>query len=266
MASNQEIVFLSHGGGPMPLMDDPYHSDMIAYWQALVPKLKRPDAILLISAHWEEKEVRVTGGASSTLYYDYYGFPPETYQIQYPCPGEPELARRTVEILQKHGIPAGIEMERGLDHGVFVPLKKMYPNADIPVVEMSLLASLDAEAHLAVGQALRDLDYENLLIIGSGFSFHNMQFLRAPDKSKAESLNLAFQQWLLETCGSKTISQAERTTRLVEWEQAPSARLCAPREEHLLPLHVCCGAAGRAADRSDIVKIMDLSCCFFTWH
>jgi len=266
MTSKRNILFLSHGGGPVPLLNEPLHKDLVDYWERAAHNMERPDAILVVSAHWETDTVRVTAGADSTLLYDYYGFPPETYDLHYPCPGEPELAKKIVTVLREHGVDADLEFDRGLDHGVFVPLLKMYPEADIPVVEMSLLNSLSATAHLDIGQILQKLDYDNLLIIGSGFSFHNMQLIRAPDKSSIEHKNKAFQEWLVETCSDATLTEHDRMARLSNWEQAPHARYCAPREEHLLPLHVCVGAAGKAADQSDIVKAIELSCCCFLWQ
>jgi aromatic ring-opening dioxygenase catalytic subunit (LigB family) len=260
-----QITFISHGGGPMPLLNDPGHQNIIDHWQSMTKKFDQPRAILLISAHWESDIIRVNGLANPDLLYDYYGFPPETYEIKYPCPGEPELAQHIVETLNGNGMPAELELNRGLDHGVFVPLKKMYPNADIPVVEISLLHSLDPASHLAMGKVLQKIIYPNLLIIGSGFSLHNMQWLRSPDLTANEAKNFAFQQWLSETCSRRDLDESERNQKLIDWATAPNARLCMPREEHLLPLHVCVGAAGRPSDQSDIVDIHGLSCSNFSW-
>lgn len=183
MSKTRNILFISHGGGPMPLLGDPGHREMVERLQEITGKLPRPSAILLISAHWEATVPTITSGAHPELIYDYYGFPPASYEIQYPSPGEPVLAEKVKQALEMAGLPAKLNDQRGYDHGMFVPLKIMYPEADIPVVQLSLVHTLDAATHLAVGQALQALDYDKLLVIGSGFSFHNMRAFFAPDLS-----------------------------------------------------------------------------------
>jgi len=212
----------------------------------LPSQLKKPELILVISAHWEESAATLMGAQNPTMFYDYYGFPDQAYQITYPAPGSPEYAKRISGLLEKHHIPTRIDPQRGFDHGLFIPLKLMYPQADIPCLQLSLLHSLNPAAHIALGKALRDLNTENILVIGSGFSFHNLrafswQAIGAPDPA-----NEAFQNWLIEVC-TGALTQSEREQRLVEWEKAPSARYCHPREEHLLPVHVCLGMADKAA-------------------
>ncbi len=170
----------------------------------------------------------------------------EAYDITYPAPGHPALAERIAGLLEKNGIPARIDTQRGFDHGLFIPLKLMDPRADIPAIQLSLLHGLDPAAHIAMGRALRELMSENILIIGSGFSFHNQNAFFGQGAGAPDPANDAFQDWLVETCAGP-LSQSEREQRLIEWEQAPSARYCHPREEHLLPLHVCLGMAGRPA-------------------
>ena len=242
-----QVVYFPHGGGPLPILGDPGHQVMVDFMKHLPSQLKKPDAILVISAHWEESDATLLGAKYPTMYYDYYGFPDEAYEINYPAPGHPILADRIAGLLKKNDIPTRIDPDRGFDHGVFIPLKLMYPEADIPTLQLSLLRGLNPAAHISLGKALRELMDENLLIIGSGFSFHNQnaffgQALGAPD-----SANDAFQDWLIETC-TGPMSQFEREQRLTEWEKAPSARYCHPREEHLLPLHVCLGMAGKPAE------------------
>ena len=148
-------------------------------------------------------------------------------------------------MLKAVGIPARLDAQRGYDHGLFIPLKLMYPQADIPSLQLSLLRGLDPRAHIALGQALRALLDENILVIGSGFSFHNLGAFSWQGSSAPDPANEAFQDWLIETC-TASMSESEREERLVEWERGPSARYCHPREEHLLPLHVCAGMAGKA--------------------
>jgi len=149
-------------------------------------------------------------------------------------------------LLESRAIPARIDSQRGFDHGLFVPLRMMYPRADIPSLQLSLLRGLDPAAHVALGTALGELMHENILVIGSGFSFHNMGAFSLHGNNPSDPANDAFQDWLTETC-TGPMSRAEREQRLVAWEEAPGARYCHPREEHLLPLHVCVGMAGTPA-------------------
>jgi len=241
-----QIVYFSHGGGPLPILGDPGHKAMVDFMVKLPAQLKRPDVILVISAHWEESVATLLGAENPAMFYDYYGFPDEAYKINYPAPGSPELANRLAGLLSENNIPARIDVQRGFDHGLFIPLKLMYPQADIPCLQLSLLRGLNAEAHIALGKALRGLNGMNLLVIGSGFSFHNMRAFSWQGIGAPDMANDAFQNWLIDTC-SGALSQSEREQRLIEWEKAPSARYCHPREEHLLPLHVCLAMAGRTA-------------------
>jgi len=236
-----QIVYFSHGGGPLPILGDPGHKAMVDFMRGLPAKLRKPDAILVISAHWEESVPTLLGADRPKLFYDYYGFPDEAYQITYPAPGSPELAKKIVALLGKKGISSRIDTERGFDHGLFIPLKLMYPEADIPSMQISLVRGLDPAAHIALGEALRDLIDDDILVIGSGFSFHNMrEFRMGGDSKKPDSQNDAFQEWLIETCAD---SHTQSEQRLIDWGKAPFARYCHPREEHLLPLHVCVGMA-----------------------
>jgi 4,5-DOPA dioxygenase extradiol len=248
-----QVVYFSHGGGPLPILGDPSHRAMVEFMSRLPAQLARPEAIVVVSAHWEERAATLLGAPHPPMFYDYYGFPQQAYDITYPAPGHPALAERIAGLLKKSDIPARIDTQRGFDHGLFIPLKLMYPQADIPAIQLSLVRRLDPAAHIALGQALRPLLSENILLIGSGFSFHNLSAffgrnLAAPavESGTPDPANDAFQDWLVETCVG-SLPQSEREQRLIEWEQAPSARYCHPREEHLLPLHVCLGMAGRGA-------------------
>lgn len=241
-----QIVYFSHGGGPLPILGDASHKAMVDFMLRLPSRLREPDAILVVSAHWEESVATLLGAQTPDLFYDYYGFPDEAYEITYPAPGSPNLAKRIAELLNRNKMPARVDPKRGFDHGLFIPLKLMYPQADIPSLQLSLLRGLNPAAHLALGKALRELMHENILVVGSGFSFHNLsafswQIINAPDPA-----NDAFQNWLIDVC-TGPITQSEREQNLIEWEKAPSARYCHPREEHLLPLHVCLGMAGKRA-------------------
>jgi 4,5-DOPA dioxygenase extradiol len=245
---NAQIVYFSHGGGPLPILGDKSHKAMVDFMVNLPVKLGKPDAIIVISAHWEESAATLLGAQYPPMFYDYYGFPDEAYDITYPAPGSPELAEKIAGLLNKNNIPARIDPKRGFDHGLFIPLKLMYPFADIPSIQLSLLHGLDPAAHLTLGKALRGLMHENILVVGSGFSFHNMRAFSWAGIEEPDPANDAFQNWLIEVC-TGPITQAEREQSLINWHKAPSARYCHPREEHLLPLHVCAGMAGRPASK-----------------
>ncbi len=244
--SKAQIVYFSHGGGPLPILGDEGHKAMVAFMQQLPGQLHRPDLILVISAHWEENAATLLGAANPVMFYDYYGFPAQAYEIQYPAPGSPKDAKRIAEMLVKNHVPSRIDPQRGFDHGHFIPLKLMYPEADIPCLQLSLVSGLNAATHLALGKALRELMNENILVIGSGFSFHNMRAFSWQASTDPDPGNNAFQDWLIETCAGD-LTQAEREQRLLDWSKAPAARYCHPREEHLLPLHVCQGLAEKPA-------------------
>ncbi|MDQ2077210.1 class III extradiol ring-cleavage dioxygenase [Marinimicrobium sp. ABcell2] len=266
MTTKPDILYISHGGGPLPLLGDPDHQELVAHLTAIAGRLRRPSAIVVISAHWEASVPTVTSGEQPSLIYDYNGFPPESYEIQYPCPGSPVLADRVYHALTQAGLEAAQDPKRGFDHGLFVPLKLMYPEADIPCVQLSLVKSLDPDAHLAMGKALQALDWDNLLVIGSGFSFHNMSAFFAPVTPETEARNHAFETWLTHTCTAPELSEPERAERLRQWASAPEARYCHPREEHLLPLHVCYGLAERPADWHESVRVLGKKAGMFYWQ
>jgi len=244
------VLYLSHGGGPLPLLGDKGHQNMVNFIREVAPQLVKPSAILVISAHWEESKPTITSGKSPSLIYDYYGFPKASYEIEYPAPGAPELANKIFNLLGKAGIEAKLDDQRGFDHGLFVPLKMLYPEANIPCVQLSLVNSLQPEEHIQMGKALADLRKDNVLVIGSGFSFHNLKEFFMPSTKEAKAMNESFEQWLIETCSSSHFTEQEREQRLRNWHAAPAASYCHPRAEHLLPLHVCYGVAGSAAKKS----------------
>lgn len=237
------VVYLPHGGGPLPLLGDPGHAALAAFLKAIPGRWDKPSAILVVSAHWEEDRPSVTSGRQPELIYDYYGFPQASYAIRYPAPGAPSVAEAVHDLLDEAGFSPRVDKRRGFDHGLFVPLKLMYPAAGIPCLQLSLLANLDPAEHIALGKALAPLRSQNVLVVGSGMSFHNMRMLLSPGADSGDR-DAAFADWLIETCASEAVAAAQREQRLVEWERAPGARFCHPREEHLLPLHVCYGAAG----------------------
>jgi aromatic ring-opening dioxygenase catalytic subunit (LigB family) len=246
------VLFIPHGGGPLPLMGDKSHEYLIAFLKEIAKELGQPSAIVLISAHWEEKLPTITGGSHPAIIYDYNNFPPETYEIQYPASGDPSLARRVQELIKTSGVDARVDDERGFDHGLFVPLKLMYPEAEIPCIQLSLFSDLNPENHIALGKSLAALREENILIIGSGLSFHNMGEFFSTDTTNNYK-NVEFDNWLVETCSRESMSPADREERLIGWENAPHARYCHPREEHFLPLHVCYGVASRDTPKAEVV-------------
>jgi aromatic ring-opening dioxygenase catalytic subunit (LigB family) len=177
--ATQPTLFIPHGAGPCFFMDwKPSHTwdQMAAYLSGTADTLpERPSAIVLVSGHWRTDDFSVTSGSHPDLIYDYSGFPASTYALQYPAVGSPALAERIVALLSTAGLNAARNAERGFDHGMFIPLKLMFPDADIPVVQLSLRRDLDPAAHITAGKALSTLRGEGVLIVGSGMSFHNMR-------------------------------------------------------------------------------------------
>jgi aromatic ring-opening dioxygenase catalytic subunit (LigB family) len=234
-------LFIPHGAGPCFFMEwtrGPADTwDKTAAWlKGLVADLpERPKAILVVSGHWEEPVFTVAASPKPPMLFDYYGFPEETYRLRFDAPGSPVLAKRVRELLGASGFPTAEDAERGFDHGVFVPLKLMTPDANIPVVQLSLRADLDPEAHLAAGRALAALREEGVLIVGSGMSWHNMRGFSPAFTAKSE----VFDAWL-----EQAIADPDRRDEAIRhWDQGPYAREAHPREEHLAPLFVAAGAA-----------------------
>jgi aromatic ring-opening dioxygenase catalytic subunit (LigB family) len=244
-------IYLPHGGGPCFFMEwtmGPRDTwDRMAAWlrgmNASLPV--PPKALLVVSAHWEARTPTVTTSAAPPLLYDYSGFPAETYKLTWPAPGHPALAARVRELLAGAGIESAEDSRRGYDHGVFVPLKLTYPDAQIPTVQLSLKAGLDPSVHLAMGRALAPLRDEGVLIIGSGMSYHNMRGFGDP---RSHGNSVRFDDWMK---GAVEAAPAERDAALRAWERAPVAREVHPREEHLIPLMVAAGAA--ESDRGAVV-------------
>jgi aromatic ring-opening dioxygenase catalytic subunit (LigB family) len=267
MTNLSAVLYIPHGGGPLPLLGEPGHASLVEFLQRCGASLPRPKAVLVISAHWEEPVPTVLSAAQPELYYDYYGFPPESYRIRYPAPGSPAVADRVIRLLRERGLSAESNAGRGFDHGLFVPLKLLYPDADIPCLQLSLRDSLDPEEHIAIGKALAPLREEGVMFLGSGSSFHNMNAFRHPDQAQSRAMCEAFDGWLGETCCGAPLDQAE--TRLRDWRAAPHALYAHPREEHLLPLHVCFGAAaagGRHAERVFHGDVMGYTLSAFLWR
>jgi len=248
------VFFIPHGGGPWHVMDDAF-GDPLGYGklkeflvnlgQKYSPVIK---AILVISAHWEETVPTVHFGANPSMFYDYYGFPDFTYLLQWPAPGNPELASKVEKLLAHAGLTTARETQRGYDHGTFVPLMIAFPEAQVPVVQLSLVKGLDPSVHIAMGKTLEPLRSEGVLILGSGMSYHNMQgFISG--SSMAAIVSRQFDDWLTnEVVGN---NPDKRNNSLINWEEALGARDCHPRSEHLVPLFVIAGAAGNDSGQRD---------------
>lgn len=237
--ANQPSLYIPHGGGPCFFMDDPAGNwrGMAAFLRALPATLPAPPkAILMVSGHWETAGFALTAAAKPPLIYDYYGFPPHTYALRYDVPGLPALAAEAAQLLRGAGYTAALDAERGIDHGVFVPLKVAYPDADVPVVELSLDRNLDVAMHVGAGRALAPLRARGMLILGAGMSFHNLRALGDP---RATAPSEAFDRWLTDAVA---LPGERRAEQLAGWAAAPAARIAHPREEHLLPL-VAAGAS-----------------------
>lgn len=261
----QPTYFIPHGGGPCFFMDDPrgIWTSMEAFLRDLPTGLaEKPRAILLVSAHWETEGFAFTGADAPSLIYDYYNFPPHTYQLRFDVPGAPSLASRAAGLLTATGISAAVDPARGLDHGAFVPLKVAFPDADVPVVEMSVERGLDPALHLAAGRALAPLRDAGVLILGSGMSFHNM---RAYGDPRSTAGSRTFDTWL---CESIALPGEARADRLMHWAEAPQARFAHPpaKEEHLLPLMVAAGAAEGAGERVFTDEVLETAISGFKFQ
>lgn len=237
----QPTYFINHGGGPCFFLKS---GPMRSTWKELEEYLgtfassleERPLALVVISGHWEESVPTVNVSPAPPLLFDYQGFPGYTYQLTWPAPGAPEIAARVRALLDGAGLSSAANDHRGYDHGVFVPLKVAFPDANIPVVQLSLQQGLDPATHLKMGRALKPLREQGVLIIGSGQTYHNMHgFGGAGPDLRAE----AFDTWLRQSI----TATATRDQSLIDWESAPGARDAQPREDHFLPLMVAAGAA-----------------------
>jgi aromatic ring-opening dioxygenase catalytic subunit (LigB family) len=249
--STMPVYFVSHGGGPWPYIESmrKQFAKTARELEALPGRLpEKPRAVLVITGHWEAAKFTVSTAVHPPMVYDYGGFPEHTYHIQYPAPGSPALAARVEKLLSEAGLPVEQDPHRGFDHGTFVPLALMYPNADVPVVMLSMKSTYDPEEHIRVGQALSPLRNEGVLIIGSGMTYHNMSGF---GRNGAADVAETFQSFLV-----STITQPDwrvRNERLMQWENAPGARLAHPREDHLIPLMVVAGAAAEDVGRETFV-------------
>jgi aromatic ring-opening dioxygenase catalytic subunit (LigB family) len=260
--TRQPTLFIPHGAGPCFFMEwgrgpaDTWDA-MAAWLRGLVATLpEKPKAILAISGHWEAAQFTVGSARAPGLIFDYYGFPEHTYRLSFEASGSPALAAKVQDLLARAGFAAAVDPERGYDHGVFVPLKLVTPDADIPVVQLSLRSDLDPAAHYAAGQALAGLRCEGVLIVGSGMSWHNMRGFSPAFTERSR----VFDRWL----EGAMSEPAGRETAIRNWSDAPFAREAHPREEHLAPLFVAAGAADGEPGRVDFRdEVMDVAVSAF---
>lgn len=244
VAGKMPAVFINHGGGPLPLLGaNPTIANFCRSYPATLAE--PPKAILVVTAHWQQSVPTVSTSETHTLLFDYGGFPAETYAYQYHARGAPAVVSRVRSLLSAAGLEHASDSERGLDHGVFVPMMLMYPEADVPIVQLSVYADQDARKHLALGAALAPLRDEGVLIVGSGLSFHNMRLMGSP---RVSHVSAEFSQWLARTVSDPALSNAQRLEALAAWESAPSAREAHPHRaaEHLMPAFVVAGAGLRS--------------------
>jgi aromatic ring-opening dioxygenase catalytic subunit (LigB family) len=237
--------FLSHGGGPWPWLEGDVRRAYVALEASLAGLLATlpalPKAILMVTAHWETRDFALSSSPTPAMLYDYGGFPEHTYHIHYKAPGQPDLAARATGLLQAAGLASHMDAERGFDHGTFSLMQVVRPQADIPVVQLSVQLDMNPQAHIAAGKALAPLRDEGVLIIGSGLSYHNLRLWGAG----AAQPSAAFDAWLQAALVAHSSTEREKLLHI--WAQAPAARIAHPREDHLLPLMVAVGAANEEA-------------------
>ncbi|HSR64193.1 MAG TPA: class III extradiol ring-cleavage dioxygenase [Xanthomonadaceae bacterium] len=237
-------LFLSHGSPMLAIEDSPAGR----FLDGLGERLGQPRAIVIASAHFTTRQPALGADPRPPTVHDFNGFPPQLYQLQYPAPGDPELAGRVAGLLREAGLPAAPLVEHGLDHGIWVPLRRMYPQADIPVVPVAVVPQADARMHLALGRALAPLREQGVLVIGSGGFVHNLGDLAWHDRSAAmPGWATEFADWMRARLAGGDIDA------LLDWtSRAPHPQRAHPTPEHLLPLFVALGAAG-PTPRSEVL-------------
>lgn len=248
------VIALSHGGGPMPLLNDPNHATITSSLKNRVPKIlslssKPPKAIVLITAHWTTPQPTISNSSTHSLLFDYYGFPPETYELTYPAEGSPSIASEIDAAFKSEGLLPTLDPVRQWDHGVFIPMLLVNPDASVPIVQLSVLQNEDAETHLRMGRALRKLREENIAIVGSGFaslhSFPVMGKLRNSDKAEREAYKKEFGNPWNDALTDAVKKASTDWKDLQAWRKLPYADNFHPPKggEHFMPLLVCAGAA-----------------------
>ncbi|USP80191.1 uncharacterized protein yc1106_07465 [Curvularia clavata] len=266
------VISVSHGGGPMPLLGDPSHAAIVDSLKTRVPKILKlgtpeaPKAIVLVTAHWSTDKVTISSGSKHELLYDYYGFPPEAYQIKHNAPGSPKVADQVAKALSEAGIEYEKDPERPWDHGVFVPMKLIDPSASTPIVQLSVLASESPKDSYAIGRALSTLRSQNIAIIGSGFAtFHNLRYFGQLGNPSIKAMTKEWSEKV--TDAAMTDDDAKREEKFQHFREWPHTYTMHPRHgaEHFLPLIVCAGAAGRTTGKSYADALMGVDMWSYYW-
>ncbi|CZT50724.1 uncharacterized protein RSE6_11764 [Rhynchosporium secalis] len=253
MTTRAPVVAVCHGGGPMPVLGDPGHAELIMSMSTKVPKIlnlgtrQAPRAIVLVTAHWSETQPTISNGKTHKLYYDYGGFPAEAYRLKYPAPGSPKVAEEVFNVLKGAGFQPKLDGERGWDHGVFIPLLLINPKADIPVIQLSVMNSASPKQHFEMGKALAQLRDSNIAILGSGMpTMHNLRAMFSAQGNES-NYRKRIQKWSdMLTKTTKIVDVEERSKTFEGYREWEGSREAHPigGEEHFLPLVVCAGAGG----------------------
>lgn len=253
--AEQPSFFLTHGAGPSFFMDGEKYkwckgldknSKAARFFQSFVEtvNLEKPSAILVVSAHWEEKICTIQTNSKPELYYDYGGFPPETYKLTWEAKGSPDIAKQAIALLESNGIKCQENDERGYDHGVFVPLKQIFPKAEIPVFQVSLLRSMNIADNMRIGEALEPLRKNGVLIIGSGSATH----AGIGDNKTAEWAQ-QFQKWIHDVITNPNYTPEKRKSLFLDCNSLKFMQKAHPRIEHFLPIAMACAASGYKAGK-----------------
>jgi 4,5-DOPA dioxygenase extradiol len=239
-------LFISHGS-PMHAIDAGAAGEV---WAGLTKQLPKPKAVLMVTAHWETNLPMLSGNLKPAMIYDFGGFPEALYKINYPAPGAPEIAAKAQALLKAAGFTAGIDGCRGFDHGTWVPLLKMYPDADVPVVQLSVQTMMHPRHHVEVGRALAPLSNEGVLIVGSGHLTHNLRdWMVSRGQTSTAPYAQKFQRWVFERLDAQDVDALTRYR-----QDAPDAVRAHPTEEHFMPLFVALGAAGENAKSTRVFE------------
>ncbi len=242
MSSRIDPIFVSHGAPTLAAPRLPGESQLAQRLLEIGRTMPRPKAIVVASAHWSTEDPRIGGSERPATVHDYAGFPEDLYKLSYPAPGAPDVARRTTDLISEVGFSVAMVPAQGLDHGMWVPLRHMFPAADIPVVPLSIQAKLDPAHHFVLGRALQPLTEEGVLVLGSGGAVHNLRALGWKDDAATEPWAQGFDDWLFQTLAAGRLEDAVAVSL-----KGPEFRRAHPTTEHLLPLFVALGAAGARA-------------------
>ncbi|KAL0808434.1 hypothetical protein ABMA28_012896 [Loxostege sticticalis] len=247
-------LFVNHGGGPNPVLGVKSNLEFAKSLREVknYVDFSRLKGILLVTAHWEADIVSISSGEKHELLFDYYNFPPESYEYKYGGRGDPILARKVYDALSKEGIPSRLDDKRGWDHGVFIPMMLIRPEADIPIVQVSVLKNHDAKQHYEIGKVLYQFRKDGIAVLGSGLSYHNMKSMKAMRGVEIKDGELDIQNEEFDSFLNKVCTSDEQTREgLLSWRKVPGALEAHPEGEadHFMPLVVAAGAAGPSKGR-----------------